>query len=732
MVTPNSNPEDCLDREIELKLYNHLSLDQEYISQVCLLITRFHETGYLTYIINYQDIPEDIQKIVIHDFDTFQNAARRVIKFMLFTYDKDYVEEYKRKYGIEEFEDFERAVPYIAIRIKNYNYDLSIQDVSDTIPIRASKSAKLNKLSAIRAVVVGTTSPEPSIVKTIMKCVGCDYQAPISFYEMDKLNNIGKCPKCKGRLDMDETEVNDVQYIMLQDLNDATSFETSSPVTLRAIVNEDLTHKVQIGDSVVVTGVMRLDVDNESSKRSWKDKTKNSVDYYRSMQNFTSKVGGLFFPRLLEVNYIEVNNIDDYSNFQSRMHEIEELKKRPDLYDLLIRSFCPEVKGHENVKEGILLGLLGGVGKFNSTIDKRGNLRVMIIADPSIAKSVLLKYAAKIMKRGWYASASGSTAVGLTAATIRDEQTGQYTIAAGAILRCNGGVLTIDEISKLPPEAIVALYEVAEQETYTLSKAGILKTWNVDLVLIVAGNPKGGRYDPNISVHDNLNEHSAPFLTRFDLKYVMRDLPNSEKDRGIAKWVMDQYNDDFAKHTKDLIPFDLLASYIGYVRSCGTQPKMNDEAKRIFEDFYDETRQKFNPDDPESANQIVVREFEGVIRIAQARARAVFSEVIDAQIANYAIKLHGSMLVDIAPSDNDPKVADVNKIYNKSMNQVQKNNLVMSILKEMSQQQGKKRLDRDVVVLKLLEKGMSNNAIEITFKSLSDEIMSDENYITLM
>ena len=731
-MTPSDKPEDILDHEVELKLYNALNLNQDYISQVCLLITRFHDSGYLTYTINYQDIPEELQKIVVHDFNIFQDAARRVIKFMLFTYDKDYVAQFKEKYGIEEFEDFERAVPYIAIRIKNYNYDLSIQDIQDTIPIRASKSAKLNKLSAIRAVVVGTTSPEPSIVKTIMKCVGCDYQSPISFYEMDKLGNIGKCPKCKGRLDMDETEVNDVQYIMLQDLNDATSFETSSPVTLRAIVNEDLTHKVQIGDSVIVTGVMRLDVDNESSKRSWKDKTKNSVDYYRAMQNFTSKVGGLFFPRLLEVNYIEVNNIDDYSNFQSRMHEIEELKKRPDLYDLLIRSFCPEVKGHENVKEGILLALLGGVGKFNSDIDKRGNLRVMIIADPSIAKSVLLKYAAKLMKRGWYASASGSTAVGLTAATLRDETTGQYTIAAGAILRCNGGVLTIDEVSKLSDEARVALYEVAEQETYTLSKAGILKTWNVDLVLIVAGNPKGGRYDPSISVHDNLNEHQAPFLTRFDLKYVMRDLPNSEKDRGIARWVMDQYNNDFAKHTKDLIPFDLLASYIGYVRSCGTQPKMNEEAQRIFEDFYDETRQKYDPDDFEAANQIVVREFEGVIRIAQARARAVFSEVIDAQIAQYAIKLHGSMLVDIAPSDNDPTIADVNKLYNKSMTQVQKDKLVMSVIKEMSKKQEKKRLDRDAVVMKLLEKGMSNNAIEVTFKSLSNDIMTDENYITLI
>lgn len=738
-MTPSSNPEDLLD-PLELELYNCLTVGKttDYLAQVGLLLNRYHDTGYLSFIINYKDLTDKLQekfeKTVT--YEDFIQAARRVVRFLLFTYDSTYRDEIREKHDAEEFNEFERYVPFLSIRIKNYHYDLSIQDTQFTVPIRASKSAKINKFNSYRGIIVGQSKSESAIVKTIMKCNVCPAQHPISFYEIDSLGSTGKCKACgEGFFQMADTEVNDIQYIQVQDLDDVTNFDTSTPVILKCLVNEDMANKGQIGDSVIISGVMRFDTDNEISKKLWRDKTKVNLDYYKSIQAYSPKTGGLIFPRLLEVNYIEINNSDDYSNFEKHMDEIEQLKKLPNLYELLVASFCPEVHGHENIKEGALLSMFGGVGKFNSKVNKRGNIRMMIISDPSIAKSVLLKYITKLMKRAFYASASSSSKVGLTAGAMRDELTGEWSISAGAILRCNGSVLCIDEISQLNDEARAALYEVAEQETYTMAKANILKTWNVDLVLIVAGNPRGGRYDPNLSVHQNLSDNQAPFLSRFDLKYIMRDIPDSKKDRAIAKWVMDQYNDDFDKHIQGLIPFESLARFIAYTRKYGTNPKMNEEAMKIFEDFYDETRQSVDMTDPEAGMAIVVREFEGVLRIAAAKARAVWSEIIDADTAKYAIKLHNSMLVGIAPSDKDPSKPDINKLYDKSKGQTNVNDLVMEIAKAISKEQGgRKKLDRIAVVSKLLESGLPANKIDKAFTSLAYEgsIIADENYITLI
>lgn len=737
LVTPDQAIEDIELDKYEKEIYSHLALIQDkdsnyiYIDQVNTLIPNLQETGFLTFTINHKDLSDSIRDSIEKDYYGFIEATKKVVKFFLWMYNSDYVEEIQKEYDIESFQDFVRCVPYLSVRIKNYNYDLDIQDTNYTIPIRASKSSKLNKLNSYRGIVISTITPTSDIVKTEMKCSNCGAQHVISFYELDGIGSSGKCKTCEeGYYKMGETEVNDVQYLLLQDLNDAASFESSAPVTLKCIVNQELVNKVEIGDSVIVTGLMRLDVDNKDSKNLWRDKTKSNVDYYRNMQAFSPKVGGLPFPRILEVNYIEVNNSEDYSNYASSMDEINKLIKRPDLYELLIKSFCPEIKGLENIKEGALLTMIGGVGRWNTKgkIKKRGNLRMMIIADPSVAKSVIMKYCASLLKRGIYVSATSSSKVGLTGAAIKDELTGQFQIAAGAILRANGSILTIDEISKLTPEAQDALYEVGEQETFTMAKANILRTFNVDVVLIVGGNPREGRYNPDLSVYENLSDNQVPFLTRFDLKYIMRDVPNSDKDRAIAQWIMDQYNDDFEKHMQGLIPFELLAKYISYVKHFGTHPKMNKSAMDIFKEFYDDIRQKSNGN-----MQMVAREFEGVLRIAQARARAVWSEVIDAEIALYSIKLHKSMLIDIVPGDDDASKPDLNKMYGNSIQQREKKDIVMEKLQELVKEQGSKRIDRKVLTL-VLQEYMPENKINALLQSLDNEgkIISDQFNVTLI
>ena len=363
---------------------------------------------------------------------------------------------------------------------------------------------------------------------------------------------------------------------------------------------------------------------------------------------FCSRTGGVSFPKMLEVNYIEVNDSNDYGNFKNKLEQIKELQIRDDLYDLLVKSFCPQIYGYEDVKEGLLLALVGGTGRntTNGKVDKRGNIHVMIISDPSVGKSEMLKYCAKLMKRGIFVSATSSTKVGLTGAAVRDDISGRWMIEAGAILRANNGILCIDEIGQLKPEDQAAIYEVAEQEQYTFNKAGILKTFPVNITLIVSGNPIDGRYNPDRSASQNLGHFAAPFLSRFDEKYVFRDIPEENKDKNIIQHVAKQLNGNL--DTSNLIPFELLAAFISYIRNCGIQPTFTDAAIRRIEEWYWSKRKDADVNDMTKPAPLGVREGEGLMRMCCARARILWQKVVDVPDVIKVIEIHDRMIHKVA------------------------------------------------------------------------------------
>ena len=328
--------------------------------------------------------------------------------------------------------------------------------------------------------------------------------------------------------------------------------------------------------------------------------------------------------------------------------DLEAMRANPRAYADLARSIAPGVTGHDDVKRSVLLQLLGGVHKTTADgASLRGDINVAIVGDPSTAKSQILKYVASFLPRAVYTSGRASSAAGLTASVVREADSGEMAIEAGALMLANGAVCCIDEFDKMDPKDQVAIHEAMEQQTISVTKAGVQATLVARTSILAAANPAGGRYDRSKPLRYNVALPPA-ILSRFDLLHVMVDEPDEAADAAVAAHIV-------ALHQRPdtalagVAPYSTpqLQRYVRLARAY--RPVLLPAARRAIVEGYRRLRSEDAAPGSSAAYRITVRQLEALVRLSEACARARLSARVGQADVREALRLLRHSVIEVEP-----------------------------------------------------------------------------------
>jgi len=301
--------------------------------------------------------------------------------------------------------------------------------------------------------------------------------------------------------------------------------------------------------------------------------------------------------------------------------EIEEFKALDKTE--LIKSFAPHIRNMYLLKEALLLACLGGVEK-----DKfRGDINILMVGDPGLAKTQLLNFAVTINQKSDYASGNSASGAGLFGG-IDKTPDGTHYAKAGAAVMCNGGILAIDEMDKMNPDDRVYAHEVMESQTFTLRKIVRVK-WEVKISILAAANPKKSRWNPELTINENVNLPES-LMSRFGLIFLVRDIPVKSEDLAIAEHIEKVIKGEVESN----LTVEQMMKFINYAKKL--KPKPTDEANEKITKWWIDLRQV---DQADGSLQVNTRDLQDIHRISQAYAKLDLSETVTVDHANRAIKM---------------------------------------------------------------------------------------------
>jgi replicative DNA helicase Mcm len=531
--------------------------------------------------------------------------------------------------------------------------------------LRKLGSAHIGRLVMVEGIVVRSTPMRPMVMKATFKCKRCgEITAEIQTGQFLKAPFVCSNPSCgmKGMFDFvqEESTFIDSQDLRMQERPEDLP-PGQLPRTLHVkLIGSEIVDIARPGDHVSIVGTVR------------------------AVSPTLPRVGKLrAFVLHVEANSIEVLGKEPEIALPSLEEEekIHALAKDPWVHRKIMNSIAPSIYGYDHIKESIMYLLFGGVPKNLPDITIRGEMNALLIGDPGTAKSQLLQYVARIAPRGLYTSGRGTTAAGLTAAVLR-EKGGGMSLEAGALVLADKGIACIDEMDKMRPEDRVAIHEAMEQHTVSVAKGGIVATLNARTAILAAANPALGRYEPHRTVAENISL-PVTILSRFDLIFVLRDVPNKEADGKMSEHILEMHKKGLSP-VEPPVPSDMLRKYISYAKTI--KPVLTQEALQRLKDFYLAMRSASESEGSPVA--ITARQLESLVRIAEARARASLRKEVLTEDAEAAIAIMKRSLEEVGIDMSSYKI-DIDLIMTGKPKSVRdKLQTVLSTLMEMEKETG--------------------------------------------
>jgi DNA replication licensing factor MCM4 len=564
----------------------------------------------------------------------------------------------------------------VQLQTQPYNL-LKIQQMRELDP------CDIDHLVSIRGMVTRLSEIIPDLRIGLFECTNCKNTVS-SALTHGKIVEPVQCQKCSERncfqLIHNRCTFKDKQIIRLQENPEAIP-EGHTPHTVILAVYDELVDSIKPGDRVTATGIFRaaplkvspnqravkslyrtfLDVvhfEKAEGIRIITDEATTSIENYSAQRpGYKNSQDNGIIPQEIE---LEDELLRDEEEIWQRKREMNisieeearliELSQRPDIYDALKNAVAPSIYEMDDVKRGILCQLFGGTNKKFPNGKLRGEIHVLLVGDPGVSKSQLLKHVHYIAPRGIYTSGKGSSAVGLTAYVTRDPDTGEYVLESGALVLSDYGVCCIDEFDKMNDSTRSILHEVMEQQTVSVAKAGIICSLNARTSILAAANPKESRYNDLISIVDNI-QLPPTILSRFDLIFLVRDIPDRTADTLLCQHLLELYQTNHGTNNSDSqsrVDTRTLTRYITYAKNM-IHPKITDETKKALVKGYVELRRLGSHRKQITAT---TRQLESLIRLSEAQARMRLSPVVTPRHVEEALRL---VRVSIFKAATDPK-----------------------------------------------------------------------------
>ncbi len=512
---------------------------------------------------------------------------------------------------------------------------------SQNLKIREIRAKHLGQMITVEGLVRQASSVRPQIVNAKFECPSCG--TVIAVLQIEKRFREPTRCSCGRRtgFKLVAKDMVDAQRVVIEEAPESLT-GGEQPRRLNVFLKEDLVEpkieeRTTPGSRVKVIGILKeVPIPLQSGAISTR------------------------FDLALESNNVMPleETFEELELTEEEERQVKELASDPDLYKKLAASIAPSIFGYDEIKLAIALQLISGIRKKKSDgTFSRGDIHILLVGDPGVAKSVMLKFVSVIAPKGRYVVGKAATQAGITATVVRDEFLRGWALEAGAMVLANKGVACLDEMEKMSEEDRSSMHEAMEQQTVTITKATVQATLRAETSVLGAANPKFGRFDLYQPVAQQITM-SPTLINRFDLIFVMKDLPERLKDEAIATHVLLEHRKASGRPP---IEQEFLKKYIAYAKQ-KVFPALTEKAVDEIRKFYVDLRNAPSvSEDLVRPIPISARQLEALIRLSEASARARLSKKITKEDAKRAIEIMHFYLLQVG-IDKETGAFDIDRI----------------------------------------------------------------------